>query len=130
MSQYCATDDDSCIAIKMFGIIILFIQGLVKFFIKLIMSITSHKGFFAVQCQIASHAPQTAPYIFCMYNRGATHIAFHLLTRKAMQMAVETKQEMMARNTVVSSIACPVSVLVLNVPQLGKQTQSVCTNKG
>ena len=45
-------------------------------------------------------------------------------------MAVETKQEIMARYTVVSSIACSLSALVLNSAQLGKQTQSICTNKG
>ena len=45
-------------------------------------------------------------------------------------MAVETKQIIKDRNIMVSSIACSASVLVLNVPQLGKQTQSVSTNKG
>ena len=45
-------------------------------------------------------------------------------------MAVEATQKITARYTAVSSIACALSVLVLNSAQLGKQTQSVCTNKG
>ena len=45
-------------------------------------------------------------------------------------MAVETKQTIMAKNIAVSSAACSGSVLVLNVAQLGKQTQSASTNNG
>ena len=45
-------------------------------------------------------------------------------------MAVETKQIIRDRNITVSSIACSASFFVLNVPQLGKQTQSLSTNKG